>query len=134
MLTLKKIDYYLQCILSILMLLSMPFFFFFGFLAGLFLLGFWQLASAILNTNSFLHAGHTRLIINYWRYTGMVMALLFLCVPLSAIFNPDDVQGIGGIAIVAAVPVSWYYLSIYLKLIKTLELRHEVSGLIKSKH
>ncbi len=134
MLVLKKIDYYLQCILSILMFLSIPFLYFYGFLAGLFLIGFWQLTSAVINTNSFMHAGHTPSILSYWRYTGIVMALLFVCVPLSTIFNPDDVQVIGGIAIIAAVPVSWYYLSIYLKLIKTLELRHEVSGLIKSKH
>jgi hypothetical protein len=132
--TLKKIDYHLQCMLGILMLLSVPFFFLFGFMAGLFLMGFWQLVSAILNTNCFMYSGLTKEIVNYWKYTGMVMAALFACVPLSSIFNPDDVQVLAGIGIVASVPVACYYLHIYHKLIEALKLRHELGGLIKSKH
>ena len=132
--TLKKIDYYLQCTLGVMMILSIPILFLFGFLAGLFLLGFWQLVSAVLNTNSFMRSGLAKEIMNYWKYTGLVMATLFACVPLSWLFDPDDIQVVGVVAVIASVPVGCYYLSIYHKLLEALKLRHELSGLVKSKH
>jgi hypothetical protein len=114
MLLLRKIDYTLQLALACLMILSIPFFFFFGFMAGLFLMGCWQLLSAVSNTNSFIRSGLSKEIINYWKFTGIVMASLFACFPLSTVFG--------------------YYLRIYNKLIDALKMRHELGGLIKSKH
>jgi TRAP-type uncharacterized transport system fused permease subunit len=66
--------------------------------------------------------------------TGLVFAFLFLCVPLSELFDPDDVQVIAVVAVVGSVPVAVYYLTIYNKLIKHFELRNELGGLVKSKH
>lgn len=134
MLLLRKIDYSLQLALACLMILSIPFFVFFGFMAGLFLMGCWQLLSAVSNTNSFIRSGLSKEIVNYWKYTGIVMASIFACFPLSTVFDPDDVQVLGVAAVFAAIPLAGYYLHIYHKLIEALNLRHELSGLTKSKH
>jgi hypothetical protein len=134
MLLLRKADYYIEFVLGILMLLSIPILFFYGFLAGLFVMGCWQLFSASVNTNSFLAAGLSKQICTYWKWTGVVMAFLFLCIPLSNFFNPDNVQVLGAIALSGSVPVAIYYLTIYKKLIGHFELRQELSGIIKSHH
>lgn len=134
MLLLRKADYYIEFILGVLMLLSIPVLFFYGFLSGLFVMGCWQLFSASVNTNSFLTAGFSKQICTYWKWTGVVMALLFLCIPLSRLFKPDDVQVLGAIAICGSIPIAIYYLAIYKKLIAHFELREELSGIIKSHH
>lgn len=131
---LRKIDYSVQLVLGVIMLLSLPVFFLYGFLAGLFLLGFIQLVSAVSNTSGFLTNGLGNEICNYWKYTGLIFASLFLCIPLAELFNPDDVQVLGAIGITASVPVSVYYLNIYKKLIRHLAFKNELEGLIKSKH
>jgi hypothetical protein len=131
---LRKFDYYGQCILAVMMFISIPILFFYGFLAGLFVLGCWQLLSAAANTYTFLLHGRSRLICNYWRWTGIVMAFLFLCIPLSKVFNPDDVQVLGVIAIIASIPLAWYYLRIYYRLIQFMKAKTELGALIRSKH
>lgn len=128
---LRKIDYYGQCILGILMVVSLPVLYIYGFMAGLFLLGCWQLLSAAANTFSFLAQRHGRQICNYWRFTGIVMALLFLCIPLGRMFDPDDVQVLGGISILASIPLGVYYLKIYRGLIDHIHLRDELQGFIR---
>lgn len=132
MLLLRKIDYYGQCTLGIIMLLSIPVLFWYGVAAGLFIVGCWQLFSASFNTVSFLHAGMSNQIGTYWKWTGIIIALLFLCYPLSVVFDPDDVQVIAGIAVAVAIPVAWYYLHIYTRLFTHLSLRHELGGILKS--
>lgn len=134
MLLLRKTDYYIQYITGIIMLLSIPVLFFYGFLAGLFIMGCWQLFSASINTTGFLSAGLSKYICTYWKWTGIVMACLFLCVPLAELFKADDVQVLGGVAVVASIPVAIYYLFIYNKLLAHLELRKELGGLLKSNH
>ena len=134
MLTLRRIDYAAQYFLGVIMVLSLPVFFAYGFLAGLLLLGSWQLFSAFFNTSSFLRSGLGRQICNYWKFTGLVFAFLFLCIPLSRLFNPDDVQVLGAVAIAGSIPVAVYYMVIYKKLIGHFALRHELSGLLRSKH
>lgn len=134
MLTLRKIDHGFQTTLGIIMILSLPVLLLYGFLAGLFLMGFIQLISAVSNTSAFLANGMGPQICNYWKYTGLVIASLFICVPLAEIFNPDDVQVIGAFGIAGAVPVAAYYLHIYKKLIGHLSFKNELGGLIKSKH
>jgi hypothetical protein len=103
-------------------------------MAGLFLMGCWQLFSAAVNTRAFLSYGLPVEIGKYWTCTGLVMGALFLCVPLADLFDPDDVQVLAGVAVVGAIPVAVYYLVIYRKLIDHIIVRREVSGLIKSKH
>jgi hypothetical protein len=56
----RKIDYYCQLILGSLMLLSIPVLLSYGFLASLFILGCWQLLSAVFNTKAFIHTGHSK--------------------------------------------------------------------------
>ena len=131
---LRKIDYCGQCILAVTMFISIPVFFFYGFLSGLFVLGCWQLLSAAINTFTFLLHGRSRQICQYWRWTGIVMASLFLCAPLSNVFNTDDVQVLAAIAIIGSIPLGWYYLRIYYRLIKHIEAKMELGALIKSKH
>jgi hypothetical protein len=131
---LRKADYYFQFAVGIIMLLSIPVLFFYGFFAGLFFMGCWQLFSASLNTSSFLTASLSKEIGTYWKWAGIVMACLFLCVPLTELFNADDVQVLGGIAVAASIPVAIYYLFIYKRLLAHLALRKELGGLLKSNH
>lgn len=134
MLFIRKADYYFQFTVGIIMLLSIPVLFIYGFFAGLFFMGCWQLFSASFNTSSFMGAGLSKEIGSYWKWTGIVMASLFLCVPLAELFKADDVQVLGGFAVVASIPVAIYYLSIYNKLLAHLALRNELGGLLKSNH
>jgi hypothetical protein len=130
----RKLDFYGQCILAIIMLISIPMLLFYGFMAGLFLMGCWQLLSAAANTFAFLLHGRSRQICIYWRCTGIVIAILFICIPLSEFLDPDGVQVLAAIAIIASIPLAWYYLKIYYRLIHHIEVRSELQALIKSKH
>jgi len=134
MLSFFKIDYYSQYGLCILMFLSIPFLFLYGFMAGLFMLGCWQLLSAALTTSCFLKAGQSRIIFTYWKWTSLILALLLLCIPLSILFDPDDLQVIGVIAVIGSIPVAFYYLLIYKRLIDHLSIKKEIGGIIKSNH
>lgn len=134
MLLLRKTDYYIQLTLGMIMLVSIPVLFIYGFFAGLFITGCWQLFSASFNTSSFIAAGLSKQIGSYWKWTGIVMACLFLCVPLAELFKADDVQVLGGVAVAASIPVAIYYLFIYNKLLAHLTLRKELGGLLKSNH
>jgi hypothetical protein len=133
MILLRRIDYYGQCTLGVIMCLSIPVLIIYGFLAGLFLIGCWQLISAAFNTHSFICYGLHKEISVYWKWTGLIMGILFLCIPLSYIFNVDDLQVLCWIGVIASIPVAILYLSSYSKLITAMEARKEVSGLIKSK-
>lgn len=134
MTTLRKIDFYCQITLGIIMVLSVPVLFFFGFGAGLFILGCWQLISAGLNTSAFINSGHKKVIVSYWKWAGLDLLVISICFPLSALFDPDDIQVIFWIAAGCAVLIPPYYWKIYNRLIKHFELRKELSGFTKSKH
>jgi hypothetical protein len=132
--TLRQMDYVLQLIFSVITLSVSVVLYYFGFLAGLFIIGCWQLLSAILNTSAFLNAGMGKEICNYWKFVGLVFVCFFLYYPLTIIFEPDDMQVIIGIGLVGAIPIAIYYLSIYSKLIRHFSMRDEVAGVIKSNH
>ena len=134
MLLLRKIDFYAQTVIGVLTIVSTPFLLYYGFLAGLFLVGCWQLFSAALNSSTFLKNGMGKQICNYWKYTGLILGSLFLCYPLSEIFKADDVQVLAGISICCAAPVAVYYYMIYKKLVENLSFRKDVGRLIKSSH
>jgi hypothetical protein len=134
MMRLRKTDHSIQCVLGFILLLSLPALLFYGFLAGLFLLGCWQLLSAFFNTSSFYYNGMGYQICSYWKYTGLIFVILFLWILLAKPVNPDDVQVLAVVAVTAAIPVAVYYLNIYKKLIGHLVLRNELGGLLRSKH
>jgi len=129
---LQKIDYYGQVSLAVLMVFSTPFYFYFGFLAGLFIIGCWQLLSAVCNTGSFNNHALHKEISQYWIFTAIVLILLLLCFPLAEAFSPDDIQVLAGAAIIGSIPLAYHYLNIYKKLIRRLGLKKELRGLIKS--
>ena len=132
--TLRKIDYYGQLVLGSLMILSVPVLLIYGFLAGLFILGCWQLLSAVFNTKAFTHSGHSKQIWNYWICCLADLVLLFLLWLFGGSFNIDYVQVIYWIAIPGSVFIAIYYLKIYKNLIDFFSLRDELDGLTKSKH
>lgn len=134
MIRLRKADLRIQCVLGVILPLLVPAMFMYGFLAGLFLLGCWQLLSAFFNTGSFFKNGMGYQICSYWKYTGLIFALLFLCVTVAKRMNPVDVQVLAAVAVTAAMPVAVFYLNIYNKLIGHLALRDELRGLLRSKH
>ena len=132
--TLRKIDYFGQLILAALMLLSIPVLFIYGFLAGLFVMGCWQLISAACNTNTFIHSGSRKQIWMYWKCCFADFALLFLGWQTGETATNDLAQVIFWIALAAAAAIAVYYLKIYNNLIQFISLRNELDGLTKSKH
>lgn len=133
MLSLKKTDYYGQLVLLLLMFLSVPVFYLFSFLAGLFLLGCWQLISAILNTSGFIHSGFKKQITRYWICCAADLSVIFLSWSLSRLFDTDDMQVIFWIGLTCAAATGIYYIIIYKRLIEQQALRNELSGFTKSK-
>lgn len=131
--TIRKIDYCGQLILAILTILSVPFLLLSGFMAGLFIMGCWQLISASLNTYHFIHSGYKKQISLYWIFCIGDIAFFFLSLWLGKFFNPDDMQVMTGFVIAGAVVIAGYYLKIYLKLIEFIALKNELAGLLKSK-
>ena len=134
MLLIRKIDYTGQLVLGIMMLLSVPILYFYGFLAGLFIMGIWQLISALLNTNTFLNSIYKKKILRYWLYCFVDFGLLGLGYIWAKVVNRDDAPVIFCIAIFGAIGIAIYYLMIYSKLIGFLSIRDELDGLTKSKH
>jgi len=116
------------------MLLSIPFFYFLGVGLGLFLLGCWQLISALLNTYSFINTGYKKQILLYWMFCMADLALIALLFLFEKNLTEDVIMVIFWIAIGAAVFVAVYYLRIYYRLIELISLRNELDGLTKSKH
>ena len=135
MLLLRKIDCYGQLILAGLMVSSaiilLP-----GkcFLLGLYLLGCWQIVSAILNTHSFAQAGFTNRIYRYWAFCTTDLILLFFSFRsgLFAGFLITDLLFL--VSLIGCFAIAGYYWWIYYRLIGFLFIRNELDGLTKSKH
>jgi hypothetical protein len=134
MLLIKKIDYYWQVILVSCILLSTPIFYFLGLKFGLFLLGCWQLISALMNTHSFIHTGYKKQILVYWTFCIADLSLIAVVFGFENDLSENLLLIIFLIAIGAAVFTAGYYLRIYYRLIELLSLRNELDGLTKSKH
>lgn len=134
MILIRKIDFYGQLILATCMLLSIPIFYFFGFALGLFILGCWQLISALLNTYCFIITGYKKPVLSYWVLCITDLGLFFLAFLFENTLRSDYTIAIFWIATGLAVFIAVYYLRIYYRLIGLLFLRNELDGLTKSKH
>ena len=134
MILLRKIDYYGQLILISCTLLSIPFLYFIGAGLGLFLLGCWQLISAIANTAGFIHTGYKKPVLLYWMLSITDLLLLALFFLFEATLTEIFIMAIFWIIIGAAIFIAGYYLTIYYRLIEHISLRNELDGLTKSKH
>jgi len=132
--TVRRIDYYGQLILGSLVLLSFAVLLFYGFLAGLFILGCWQLLSAVFNTKAFIHTGHSKQIGRYWSYCLVDLAILVPAWYFGETLKANSIQVFYSIALSGAVFIAIYYLRIYNGLIQFISLRDELDGLTKSKH
>jgi hypothetical protein len=132
--TLRKIDCYGQLILASLILLLLPVLYSSEFLIGLFLLGCWQLLSAIANTYSFIQVGLNKRIYRYWAFCicAILMLLFSYRVKISADGFTADMIFI--ITLLGAVAIAIYYCWVYFRFIQFLSLRNELDGLTKSKH
>ena len=130
----RKIDYYCQLVLGSLMLLSVPILYFHGFLGYLFIVGCWQLLSAVFNTIAFVHTGRSKQIGRYWSYCIADLAILFLSRYFEKTLKVDNVEVFYWVATSGAVIIAIYYLTIYNGLIEFVSLRDELDGLTKSKH
>ena len=134
MLLIRKIDCYGQLILATCMLLSIPIFYFLGFALGLFILGCWQLISALANTPAFLHTGYRKQILIYWTFCITYLSLIALFFLFENDLTDNLLLTIFWMATGAASFITAYYLRIYYRLIDHLFLRNELEGLTKSKH
>lgn len=132
--TLRKIDFNGQVILVCLMILSIPFLYGGGFSIGLFLLGCWQVLSAIVNTYSFIQAGLNKRIYRYWAFCITELIMLFFSYKLGITGDSLIVSILLLITLIGAVATAAYYWWIYYKFIEFLSLRSELDGLTKSKH
>lgn len=133
--SLRKIDYFGQLIIASLSIMSIVFIGGIGFLIGLFLIGGWQLLSAICNTYSFYHSGFQRRISCYWVFCiSDIVLVAFTCSYLR--ITPDEFisEILIALALAGSVSIALYYWFIYYKLIAFLSLRNELDGLTKSKH
>ena len=130
----RNIDYYGQLILGSMTMFSVPVLFYYGFMAGLFIPGCWQLSSAIFNTKAFIYSRQSKQIGIYWSCCLVDLALLFLSSSSERFFNGDNVQVFYWVGISGAVFIAIYYLKIYKNLIHFFSLRDELDGLTKSKH
>jgi len=77
MLILRKTDFYIETAILILLFISIPVLYAYGFLTGLFALGIIQLLSAGLNTKAFVHKALKAEIKRYWVFTGSILLILF---------------------------------------------------------
>lgn len=127
-----KTDYYGQIVLIVISILSTVFLYYFGPMLGLFILGCWQLISAAVTTSSFCKNGLKQKVNRYWVYTGVILLLIFLCWPLSQVFDPDDVQVVFWIAFTMSIPLAFYYISILNKLIQNIELAEKNEDLMNN--
>ena len=134
MLRIKKIDCYGQLILVSCSLLSIPIFYFLGLGIGLFLLGCWQLISALGNTPGFIHTGYKKQILLYWTFCIVNLSLIAALFLFENDLSETLLMIVFWIAIGSALFIAGYYLRIYYRLIDLLSLRNELDGLTKSKH
>jgi len=134
MLSMRKIDFGGQLVLAALMILSTPLAYRYGFMAGLFVMGIWQLISAILNTTTFMHFAFRKRIRIYWICWFADFAIFVLTWFGEKSFHHNDREVLFVIAIIGAIGIAVYYLMIYNKLIGSISLRNELDGLTKSKH
>ncbi len=127
MLILRKIDWYIQFIIMIAMVASIPLMAFFGFLIGLFALGIIQLLSATMNTSALLRNGFRSRIIRYWLFVVYDLCILFS----AACWGGDIGQITIVIVLICASGIAVYYFLIYKKLIELMEIRKELAGFTK---
>jgi hypothetical protein len=132
MIRLRLIDQRGQMILMILSVFSMPVLLIIGLLFGLLILGPWQLLSAAFNTSSFIRNGLQKHIIRYWKWSAIILSLMFLTFAATSFIDADDLQLMGIPIIIGSFVIAIYYMSIYNDLIVHLKLRNELSGLLKS--
>jgi hypothetical protein len=131
--SLRRTDYHGQLVLAAMMMLAVPFFLLPGFMAGLFIMGCWQLISASLNTSGFIHSGYKKQISLYWIFCIADIVLFVVSLWPGKFFDPDDMQALTGVVLAGGVVTACYYLKIYFKLIEFTALKNELSGLLKSK-
>jgi hypothetical protein len=128
MILLRKIDYHGQLILISCMLLSIPIFYFFGVGPGLFVLGCWQIISALANTPMFIHTGYKKQIMIYWTFCIVDLSLIALLFLFEKDLTEDLFLVIFWVAIGTAIFIATYYLRIYYRLIELLFIRNELDG------
>ena len=127
MLILRKTDFYIEAVILVLMFISIPVLYAYGFLTGLFVLGIIQLLSAGLNTKAFVHKALKTEIKRYWVFTGSVLMILFIL-----FLFPGEKNLLLWILLTSCTITAIYYLIIYQKLISNIKLRNELAGFTKS--
>ena len=135
MLLLRKIDCYGQLVFANVVALSCFFWINDGvFLIGLFILGWWQVFSAILNTYCFAQCGFTQRIFHYWLFCLGDLFLFFFSSWLNQFTGYIVVDLLIITSLTGGVVLAGYYWWIYYRLIGFIFLRNELDGLTKSKH
>ena len=134
MLLWRKIDLYLQLAIAVLSVISIPFSMGLGFLFGLFVIGCWQILSAVINTHAFINTGFKKRIYYYWIFCFADLLLFLFAYHLEFELSVFLNGWLFIISLSSAIVIAVYYLRIYNKLIDLISLRNELDGLTKSKH
>src|SRR5262245_65718565 len=88
----RKLDWYGQLTVASLTVFSVPFFLHRRLLSCLFLLGCWQLVSAVSNTSCFMREGYRSKILFYWKLCLPNSVLIFLFVALKKYTGSSQLQ------------------------------------------
>ncbi|MCW3116144.1 MAG: hypothetical protein JWM28_226 [Chitinophagaceae bacterium] len=129
MLFLRKMDWYMELGMLIIMIIAIPMLLFYSSLTGLFIPGIIQLVSASLNTTTFMHHGFKREIKKFWLFTSINLPGFLIGAYL---MNGEQTHFFLILLLAGVTIISIYYLFIYKKLITSLELRNELAGFTKS--
>jgi hypothetical protein len=116
----RKIDYYGQVVFSILMVLTAASYFvyksgIFFALIGLFILGIWQIISALTVTFSQALKVHNAHIRNYWKVCISIL-VIFTGMFFAAKFDDKTLTlWLLGISLIGGMSAAFYYLYLYQK-------------------
>jgi hypothetical protein len=131
MLPLRKIDLYLQALLLLFVAVSIPPFFSPVYSRAVCTLAVWQSLSAGINANAFINCGYKQKLSSYGIYALAGITAL-LIVPLCKYQIPASVLiYIHWAGILTYIMIAFYYLKIYNSVIRLIDLRTELSALIR---
>jgi hypothetical protein len=131
MLMVRKIDWYIQVGLSVILIISLPVLFLHGLGWSFCIPGAWQLISSLANTSGFFQTGMKKEIRMYWILAVIDLIIFFSPFFLKSLFDADGSEVLTYAGAVCGIPVAVYYLRVYNRLIQQLKTTEELTGFVR---
>lgn len=128
---LRKIDLIIQLIAFVFLVVLLITMNWMGFAVSLYLYGFWQGCSALLNTWSFIKSPYKQKIKIYWILTCTDLLILFMSSNTELIRTTLWGELLVYIAFFGALGIAAWYLFSYQLLIQYIDYKKEMTGVIK---